>query len=163
MRMDRNQARGFARACLAGLALLVASAAPGQSQMPSPPDFLVTARSTYDFAETVRRIKGAIEEQNLMVIQEIDPQQMLRMVGVKTAGMRQILFFHPRYMKRILEGNLNAALEPPLKIAVMETADGRVMVRHFDLEKEFGRYPGLEKLGRELAGVVDAIVASVTG
>jgi len=52
-----------------------------------PPDFLVTTRSNYDFDDTVDILKGAIEQENLMVIHEIDAQRMLRMVEVQTGGI----------------------------------------------------------------------------
>ena len=59
-----------------------------------------------------------------MVVTEINPQQMLRMVGMRVRGMRQILFFHLRYMQRILETNRNGGIEAPLKLIVMERPDG---------------------------------------
>ena len=141
--------------------ILFIGAAPAQSQTPQAPDFLVTVPSAYDFDETIRQLKSGIEEQNLMVLHEINPQQMLRMVGVRTGGMRQLLFFHPRYMKQIIEANRNGGIEPPLKILVMEMPNGRVIVRYMDLNYQFGRYAGLEEIGRELAGVVDAVMATV--
>ncbi len=88
------------------------------------PDFLVTVRSAHDFDQTLALLRQAIEVENLMVVDEINPQQMLRMVGVRVSGMRQIVFFHPRYMKQILETNRNGGIEPPLKVLVMEQPDG---------------------------------------
>jgi uncharacterized protein (DUF302 family) len=99
--------------------------------------------------------------ENLMVVHEVNPQQMLRMVGMRTGGMRQIMFFHPRYMKQILESNPNGTIEAPLKLVVMEAQDGRVMIRYIDPTYLFGRYEGLEDTGRELKGVVEKITASV--
>ena len=128
---------------------------------PAPPDYIVTVRSAHAFDETVDMLKSAIEEQNLMVIHEINPQQMLRMVGVRTGGMRQILFFHPRYMRQILETDRSAGIEPPLKVLAMEGPDGSVMVRYVDPEYQFGRYTGLDEIAVELKGIVEAIVAVV--
>ncbi len=146
---------------LFALAMARAPAALGQGA--PPPDFIVTVPSAYGFDETLDRLRHAIEAENLMVVHEINPQQMLRMVGVRTRGMRQILFFHPRYMKRIFETNRNAAIEPPLKLVVMERPDGGAMVRYVDPAYTFGRYNGLDELGRELKGVVEKIVAAVKG
>ena len=149
------------RICFACLALTISSALPAQGQAIPPPDFLITVPSAYGFDETLDRLRQAIEGENLMVLHEINPQQMLRMVGVRTGGMRQILFFHPRYMKRIIETNRNAAIEPPLKLVAMEMPDGKVMVRYIDPPYLFGRYDGLEEIGRELKGVVETVVAAV--
>ena len=145
------------------LALGLVTAAPGAgAAQHAPPDYLVTVRSSYDFQETVNRLKQAMEAENLMVIHEINPQQMLRMVGVRTGGMRQILFFHPRYMKRIFETNRNAGIEPPLKVLVMEAPNGNVMVRYEDPVRQFADYQGLDSLALELRELVERITASVS-
>ena len=143
-------------------AVVPASSAAAQQAMTPAPDFLVTVPSTQDFETTLATLKHAIESENLMVVHEVDAQQMLRMVSVRVGGMRQILFFHPRYMKRILEGNRNGGIEPPLKVLVMETPDGRVMVRYHDPVHQFAPYPGLEALATELHDVVARVVASVS-
>ncbi len=153
--------RTAARTCLAFLALVLLIALPATAQNMPPPEFLVTIPSAYGFDETLERLRQAIEGENLMVIHEINPQQMLRMVGMRTGGMRQILFFHPRYMKQIIETNRNAGIEPPLKLLAMEMPDGKVMVRYMDPTYQFGRYGELDEIGQELEGVFQNIVASV--
>ncbi len=144
-------------------ALFVALVAPGAltAQGTPPPDFLVTVRSAHDFDQTLALLKQAIEGENLMVIDEINPQQMLRMVGVRVGGMRQIFFFHPRYMKRIMETNRHGGIEPPLKVLVMERPDGGVMVRYHDPVHQFAPYAGLENVGAELRTVVEKVVGAV--
>jgi uncharacterized protein (DUF302 family) len=96
-----------------------------------------------------------------MVVTEVNPQQMLRMVGMRTGGMRQILFFHPRFMKRIFETNRNGGIEPPLKILVMERPDGKTMVRYESPGHVFAAYEGLADLAAELTALVEGIVESV--
>jgi len=156
----KRERSGRSLALLAAAILLLGAPARAQ-EMARLPEFLVTTPSAYDFNATVSRLKQAIEGENMMVLHEIDPQQMLRMVGMRTGGMRQILFFHPRYMKQIMEANRNAGIVPPLKILAMETPDGRVMVRYHDPVHQFAPYPGLEDLASELQGVMEAVVASV--
>ena len=128
---------------------------------PPPPAFQVVVSSKYDFEDTLALLKAAIEGENLMIIKEINPQQMLRMVGVHTKGMRQLLFFHPRFMKRIMAANAHATIEPPLKIAVMETPQGNVVVKYVKPSALFGRYQGLAAIGQELDALIAKIVASV--
>ncbi len=140
--------------------LLVTGPALAQGAQP-PPDFLVTVPSAHDFDQTVALLKQAIEGENLMVVHEINPQQMLRMVGVRTGGMRQILFFHPRYMKRIVETNRHGGIVPPLKVLVMEMPNGRVMVRYHDPVHQFEPYTDLEELAAELRGVIETVVVAI--
>jgi len=143
------------------LSAFLAGSARAQMQGPQPPAFLVTTASQYDFSDTVDLLKGAIEEQNLMVVHEIDAQRMLRMVDVQAGGMKQILFFHPRYMKRIMETNRNGGIAPPLKFIVMEMPNGRVMVRYERPTHLLEAYEGLEDLASELESVVEDLVAEI--
>ena len=148
------------RVAIATLLLTMAVFQGAAAQM-APPDFLVTVPSSHDFDETVALLKQAIEGENLMVVDEINPQQMLRMVGIRTDSMRQILFFHPRYMKTIIETNRNGGIEPPLKLLVMDRPDGRTMVRYHDPVHLFAPYNGLASVATELKGVVEQVVASI--
>ncbi|MEE9161677.1 MAG: DUF302 domain-containing protein [Candidatus Neomarinimicrobiota bacterium] len=125
------------------------------------PESQVMVKSAHDFGDTVELLTVAIEEQNLMVVKAIDAQKMLKMVNKQVGGMKQLLFFHPRYMKRIIETNPQGTIEPPLKVAIMERPDGGVMVRYIKPSALLGRYSGLEELGLELDGIVDEIVTSV--
>jgi len=124
-------------------------------------DFQVVAPSKYSFNDTVDMLKAAIESENLMVIKVIDAQKMLRMVGVHTKGLKQLLFFHPRFMKQIREINKHGTIEAPLKIAIMEKPNGKVMIMYVKPTYLFGRYEGLSGVGKELESIVSRIVASV--
>ncbi len=153
---------GVARILAASLATFGLATGPTFAQgAPPPPDFLVTVPSAHDFDQTVALLKQAIEGENLMVVDEINPQQMLRMVGMRTGGMRQILFFHPRFMKRLIETNRHGGIVPPLKVLVMEMPNGRVMVRYHDPVHQLEPYTGLEELAAELRGVIEHVVAAV--
>ncbi|MCH8838372.1 MAG: DUF302 domain-containing protein [Candidatus Marinimicrobia bacterium] len=131
------------------------------SKMMHLPESQAMVASAYDFTDTVELLTAAIEEQNLMVIKEIDAQKMLKMVNKKVGGMKQLLFFHPRYMKMIMEANPMGTIEPPLKIAVMERPDGQVMVKYIKPSALLGKYSGLEEIGKELDEIVTQITDSV--
>jgi uncharacterized protein (DUF302 family) len=141
--------------------VLLLSKAHAQQAMGKAPTFQTMVTSQYGFDDTVTMLKGAIEGENLMVIKEINPQKMLRMVGIKTRGIKQVFFFHPRFMKRIMDVNPHATIEPPLKVAVMETPKGTVIVKYIKPTYLFGRYEGVEAIGSELEALVAKIVASV--
>lgn len=133
---------------------------PEASKMMQLPDSQAMLASAHGFTETVDLLVGAIEEQNMMVVKEIDAQKMLRMANKKVGGMKQLLFFHPRYMKRIIETNALGTIEPPLKIAIMERPDGKVMVKYIKPSSLLGKYAGLSDLGDELDNIL-AEIASV--
>jgi uncharacterized protein (DUF302 family) len=83
---------------------------------------------------------------------------LLKRGGYAIRRTRQILFFHPRLMVRVLGADPSALLEAPLKIVVMEETDG-VTARWPAPQALFGRYGNepLAKLGRELESIYAAI------
>jgi len=135
--------------------------------MPGPRStdgFLRTRATALPFEEVVTRLKAAIEAADLWVLHEIDPQALLRRGGFDIPPARQLLFFHPRYMVRLLSAAPSAVLEAPLKFATLE-ADQEVVVRWFDPGAAFGRYDSdaLKALGVELSTLREAIAAQALG
>ena len=125
------------------------------------PDSQTMVASAYDFNDTVELLTVAIEEQNLMVLKVINAQRMLKMVNMQVQGMKQLLFFHPRYMKKIMQANPMGAIEPPLKIAIMERPDGKVVVKYIKPSYLLGKYEGLSAIGDELDEILAGIAAAV--
>jgi len=120
-----------------------------------------SARSRFPFEETLTRLKERIQAEELWLIHEIDPQMLMKRGGFEIPATRQLLFFHPRYLVRLLEQNPGALVEVPLKIAVLELPDGTVMLRHPSVAAAFASYAGLEALGIELEGILERLLTSV--
>ncbi|WP_210254866.1 betaine-aldehyde dehydrogenase [Methylocapsa sp. S129] len=119
------------------------------------------ATSAHDFEETIGRVSQAITDADLWLIHEINPQAQLRKGGFAIHPMRHFLFFHPRYMARLLAADPRAAIETPLKLTIMALPDGSVVMRYADPAIAFLRYAGLEDLGRELSGLCADVIAAV--
>jgi uncharacterized protein (DUF302 family) len=118
----------------------------------APPGFQKGATSALSFADTIERLKQALAAEDLWLIHEIDPQMLLQRGGHAIASTRQLLFFHPRYMVRLLQADPAALIEAPLKLAVMESpVDATVAIRWHDPVTAFDRYgnDALSVLARE--------------
>lgn len=107
-------------------------------------------------------VRAVLAERDIWIIHEIDPQMLLARGGYQIERTRQILFFHPRYMARLLGADPSALLEAPLKIVILESA-GAVTLRWLLPETLFEKYENdqLTQLGRELAAVYAAITAEL--
>lgn len=127
-----------------------------------PMDGSSMVMSTYSFGETLELLKGAIEEQNLMVIHEVDAQKMLRMAGKQVDGMSQIFYFHPKYMRRVIEANSAATIQIPLKFIIMERPDKKIVIRYFNPSYVLKDYDGVAEIASELDNLVVKILAEVT-
>jgi len=88
----------------------------------------------------VARLHLAIEAADFWVLHETDPQALLLRGGCAIGPARQILFFHPRFMVRLLAADPAALLEAPLKFGVIELSAGNVMLRWADPAAAFARY-----------------------
>lgn len=118
---------------------------------------------TLPFEEVLTRLRQAIEAAGLWVLHEIDPQKVLQRGGYDIGPARQILFFHPDLMVRLLQANPAAVLEAPLKLAVMQQPDRSVAVRWHDPAAAFARYgnPVLTEMGQDLASRCGRIVTEI--
>jgi hypothetical protein len=107
-------------------------------------------------------IKRAIEAADLWILHEIDPQMVVRRDGYAMGDVRQILFYPPRLMARLIAADPASLLEAPGKFAIMAMPGGETMVRWFDPAPSYARYnhPDLTALGQELSGVCERIVES---
>lgn len=114
----------------------------------------------YPFEETLERLRAGIAAEALWVIAEVDPQMLLRRGGFAIPPVRQVLYFHPRYMARLLATNAAAVVEAPLKFVVMASAGGTI-VRCPEPAAALGRYEGLGELGAELGALAHRIAQGV--
>ncbi|MCK1323548.1 DUF302 domain-containing protein [Bradyrhizobium sp. 156] len=122
---------------------------------------MVAASSSFE--TVLGTIRTVLSEADMWIIHEIDPQMLLRRGGYIIARTRQILFFHPRYMVRLLGADPAALLEAPLKVVVTEGANA-VTVRWPVPGLLFDRYghDDLSLLGRELELIYAAIADRLT-
>jgi len=129
---------------------------------PDVPVFQRIAVSDFPFEQTITRLKEAIQSEELWLIHEIDPKKLMARGGFDIPPARQILFFHPRYLVQLLENDLNAILEVPLKLVVIQAQTGEVTVRHPEVVRAFSRYRGVTSLALELESILHKILRVVS-
>jgi uncharacterized protein (DUF302 family) len=120
---------------------------------------------TQSISEIVPRLKVSIESAGFWILHEIDAQGLLKRGGYEIRAARQILFFHPRFMARLLRADAAALIEAPLKFGLLELPTGDVSVRWINPAIAFARYGNnaLRDLGEELAAACDSIVEGGLG
>jgi uncharacterized protein (DUF302 family) len=110
--------------------------------------------------ECTVRLRRSIEAADVWLLDEIDPQKLLTRGGYHIPPARQLLFFHPRYMARLLAADPSALVEAPIKFAVQEISATRSLVHWLDPAAAFARYgnPILSALGKDLAALCSTII-----
>ena len=114
----------------------------------------VMITSPHSFEDTLDRLKQAIKAVDFLLIHEINTQKILANNGIKIAGLRQLLFFQPAYMQRLLTMNPEAILEVPLKLVVIESIDKPVVAYYRKPTELFAHYEGFLEFAEELENVV---------
>ncbi|MDX2259155.1 MAG: DUF302 domain-containing protein [Hyphomicrobiaceae bacterium] len=119
--------------------------------------------SPLDLEATVAALEEAVAAEDLWVVAKLDPQMLLAKGGFAIRPARQIFYFHPRFMSRLLQANPAAIVEAPLKVVAMAGPDGSVSLRHPDVAAAFASYPGMSEIAAELEAITQRIIARVAG
>lgn len=121
----------------------------------------IAITSALGFDETTAALEAAIVAEDMWVLSRVETQMLVAKGGFAIRPLRQIFFFHARFMVRLLAQNPAAIVEVPLKFVIMAAADGSVTVRHPDIEAAFASYPELAALAAELASIVGKITSMI--
>src|SRR2546421_11792545 len=78
----------------------------------------LVARAACSIDAAVAALERSLAEDGMLLIHRIDTQRILAAHGHAIGPARQILFFHPCYMARLLGADRAAIVEAPLKIAL---------------------------------------------
>jgi len=111
------------------------------------------------FEDTVKMLKEQISAAGMLLISEINTQEILQKHGISINGFRQLLFFHPGYMKTLLSIDAHAAIEVPLKVVVRECGSGKAEIWFNDVMRTLGEYQGMDLLAHDLQLKISAIVS----
>lgn len=117
--------------------------------------------SILDFEATVVRLKQAMIDVDLWLISEVNPQVLLERGGYAIPPARQLFFFHPRYLVRLLSADPAAVVEIPLKLVILQMPDGSVTIRQNQVKELLSRYRGMSELAEELAEITSRLIAAV--
>jgi uncharacterized protein (DUF302 family) len=131
-------------------------------RIPSQP---VVVNSHHSFPETINKLKAAIKKRNLMIIFELKHKEVMDMTGFKGKKMVTVGFVGREMEYDVLRAEPRAALEMPLKIAIVELDNGTVDVIYYQASYLFKHYPNkdLDKLKRGIDVLFGSIIKEAAG
>ncbi len=88
-----------------------------------------TAKSKYDFKQTIRRLKKNFKVNNIVVFSEIDHAKAAKKAGENLLPATVLVVGNPKVGTRLMQENPKVAIELPLKVLVYEEG-GIVQVRY---------------------------------
>src|SRR5689334_25448664 len=110
------------------------------------------------FEDVLSNVRANIVSNGFLLLHEINTQQIMETNGYKIPPLRQLLFFHPIYMKQILDADPLSVIEVPLKVLVREIDSEKVSVSYTNPMTNFTGYSLNNTLAEELLEKIRAIV-----
>ena len=111
------------------------------------------------FGQLYGALKKRIVDHGFLLLHEIDTQAIVAKHGVRIPPLRQLLFFHPKYIAEIMANDPLTINDIPLKL-VLQEIDAHTTQLSFknpvDSLRDYGLKPEMaEELLRRLYGLIN--------
>ncbi len=137
----------------------VHAAAPEAASAPAVG--VLRVKSSYGVDETVARLKADIAAKGIRFFTEIDQAQLGAGANIAIRPSRLILFGNPPLGVQFLQSNPYSGLDWPVRMLIIEEADGSVSVAWNDFAHVAKRYSIRDREAQfKMAGEVAASIAS---
>jgi len=126
---------------------------------------VIRLKSDNGFDDTVARLKADVQAKNIRFFDAIDQSALGASADVKIRRSTLVLFGNPPLGVQFLQSNPYAGLDWPVRMLVIEEADGSVWIAWTDFEFVARRYAITDKAAQfkmagEVAGSIAAAAAS---
>ena len=122
----------LAALCIGAILLLLTTVADAQSLNGAGDDGLVRVRSAYPVDETVARMRQDIAAKGITFFQEVDQAKLAAGAGIALRPSTLIVFGNPPLGAQFLTANPYSGLDWPVRVLVLQEADGSVWVAWSD-------------------------------
>src|SRR4051794_39060058 len=139
---------------VAASGLLLAAPVAAASWTDRVADGVVRVRSDYPFADTVARIKAALQANEIRFFGEIDQGALAGGAGVELGPSPLLLFGNPPLGLQLLTANPFAGLDWPVRMLITEEGPGQVWIAWTDFAWIARRYGMRDR---------EAVIAKATG
>ncbi|MVZ96158.1 DUF302 domain-containing protein [Sphingorhabdus sp. IMCC26285] len=145
-------------------AMLIAPAAQAQMSTPTAPaQGVLRVKSLHGVDETVERIKADIAAKGIKFFTEIDQSQLGAGANINIRPSKLILFGNPPLGVQFLSSNPYSGLDWPVRMLILQEADGSVSVAWTDFGYIAKRYSITDREAQfKMASEVAASIASST-
>jgi uncharacterized protein (DUF302 family) len=154
----------FIAALCIGAILLVSTSGAGAQTLPAVgDDGLVKVKSAYPVDETVARIKQDIAAKGIVFFEEIDQAKLAAGAGIALKPSTLLVFGNPPLGVQFLTANPYSGLDWPVRLLVLQEADGSVWVAWTDFAWIARRYRITDRQAQfaMATSVVESITSTV--
>ena len=115
---------------LSGLAAAAFVVSP--EALPKSNDGIVRVKSSYNFQETITRLKKDIAAKGIRFFNEIDQTELAAGAGIKLNPSTLLVFGNPPLGTQFMTANPNAGLDWPVRLLVIQDSAGAVWTVYTD-------------------------------
>ncbi|MBL4720458.1 MAG: DUF302 domain-containing protein [Alphaproteobacteria bacterium] len=143
------------------LGLVLTLTTPARADTAAPYPGTVTFESKKPFKTLVDDLKKAIGANKMGLVAQACADCGARSIGKTIPGNRVIMAFNPHFAVRMLNANLAAGIEAPIRFYITENADGSAALTYRTPTSVFAPYktPTLDVMARELDPIFEKIAA----
>lgn len=164
MRHNSHSLRSAIAASMFAFSTLALAAGSPLSAEPVPvtaAEGVIRLKSNHGFDETVARLKSDVQAKGIRFFDQIDQSGLGAQVNLKTSRSTLVLFGNPPLGVQFLQSNRYAGLDWPVRMLVVEEADGSVWVAWTDFGYIRNRYRITDLDAQfKMAGEVAASIAT---
>ena len=146
----------FLRLC--GVAAAALAISP--EAMPKSNDGIVRVKSSYNFQETIARLKKDIAAKGIRFFSEIDQTELAAEAGIKLNPSTLLVFGNPPLGTQFMTANPNAGLDWPVRLLVIQDSAGAVWTVYTDFAWIAARH-GIVNRTDQLK-MASMVIASIT-
>ncbi|TDH63836.1 DUF302 domain-containing protein [Dankookia rubra] len=158
----RDQAWISRRAAACGVMLAVAAPATNALAMEAGMTETKRLESAYPFADTLQKLRSALEGRGFTIFAAIDQREAARSAGLEMPPTTLLVYGNPKGGTPLMIAAPDFGLELPLKLLVREEAGGKVLVVYTPASSLEGRHGLPAGLAARLAGA-EPLIADAVG
>jgi len=143
---------------LSGVAAAALAISP--EAMPKSNDGIVRVKSSYNFQETIARLKKDIAAKGIRFFNEIDQTELAAGAGIKLNPSTLLVFGNPPLGTQFMTANPNAGLDWPVRLLVIQDSAGAVWTVYTDFAWIAARH-GIVNRTDQLK-MASMVIASIT-
>ncbi|HMA56126.1 MAG TPA: DUF302 domain-containing protein [Pseudolabrys sp.] len=128
--------------------------------MPKSNDGIVRVKSSYNFQETIARLKKDIAAKGIRFFSEIDQTELAAGAGIKLNPSTLLVFGNPPLGTQFMTANPNAGLDWPVRLLVVQDSAGVVWTVYTDFAWIAARHGIVNRT--EQFKMASMVIASIT-
>jgi uncharacterized protein (DUF302 family) len=154
------------RVMVVGVGIMTACTGLALADSPSPDPGMVTIKTTHSYATLIGRLDSSTKENKMGLVTRASATiGAKKALNKKIPGNMVIGVFHPRFAVRMLQANVAAGIEAPLRFYITENDDKTATLTYRKPSSTFAPYKtrDLDMMARELDVIFMKIAIKAAG